>query len=390
MTTLKTMPKFLDCAARVMSEHSHRQDFKAKIGSIRISENTIKVTDDNDVKHDLVLTRDGFKSLFQGRIGFPVKSILSEMIMPGTRDCIISDLIRSHRHDDVYMRCGGGGVEAILGGDYTRLDNFDICRQLIVMQDDGEIPADIRAESFYLSVDARSMHMRLVAPEWQFSIGDDPYYGAVVIQNNELGRGTFEISSAIQRRACENMAIGQHLVDVTHRWKQEEEFIDALRNGMMGVLGAVGEMRDYMAEMHNVPVKYPIEMLERLLSDLKMPKRAHDDAIDYLAEQTRQESMYDIVQAITFGTQNVSVQKGRAIPNWVRRTSIERNAWDVAKSIRSAHSEGVPPEDFYMDPSLKIMDKIAQYLSDKSSQYEGEAQTALMDSASEILTIEVE
>ena len=379
---------FQQTASEKVIPYGKRDDIKMTVGSFAGA-----MADDMQViNHDgqqLVLTEEGFKGFVTGRLDLNWKTFQNPALTMLTRQAMINDVAAAHADDELLVRHHDNTIDTILSSGYSTIDNYDIVFQMMRLQLTGDIPAvdQLFLERFSLSPDRRRLHMRLIAPEvWNFDLGDDPYYGSVVISNNELGKGALTIDAAVQRLACINYSIGEPLVKVTHRWQNENDFIDALRTAMTDVTTAVGVMEQGLHRMKGLELGYPNQMLTKLIGDMGMSDKAAVEARDYFANEGGR-NMYDAVQAVTHGVKEMS--KTKSPTRWDRRVNIERQIWQSATAFCDMADEGVEIETQYLSPETKLKHMIADFLEGKADRQSVKgAQKALHEASQEVLVLD--
>jgi len=327
------------------------------------------------------------KALVHERGGFPWKAFSHPALTLDLRRGLLENL---GSDKEVLLRLRDNTITNVFSADYSVIDNFDVAEAMIRLQLNGDIPGidDLLVEKFFLSNDNRRMHMRLVAPNaWSFNLSDnDPYYGSIVISNNEGGEGSFTVQAAVQRLACFNYQIGETIVSAEHRLGNGDDLGGTIGKAFDSLGGAIGRMKDSLANMMDVSVRYPNKMLEKLIEDLALPNKAAIEARDYLVGNLENRNMYEVVQAVTWGSQQLS--HGRSDTRWARRTGLEANLWNVSLDTLRAVGDGIDIEALYLSPEDSIQQAIATYLRNKAMVVDGVAHEVLDTTANEVAVMD--
>lgn len=347
----------------------------------------------------VILTGGGFKSLVKDRLGFgPAASIFEDASIPTNLKLELMRHKASCVSDtEVVIRTRGfetPAVEAVLSRQYSQINNWDIVDELAILVSTGDLPDDLQAPEFALTDGGRYMTIRFISKDaWTYEVGDEPYYGVMVIQNDEFGGSQFSVSGAIQRLACTNYVIGGTLASHEHRWNGVSEFGALLRSAAGGITGAHDFMTGRMEDLHQIQVAYPEDMLSYMLDQLKVryqKKVVARRAVQYLEEEGG-DTAYDVIQAVTFATQTLSLQHGRSVPRWPERNRTEQEIWQlVGINFFDLVGDGNSADDIYMSGDLSLKDQVANLLRDKARGYEETTASALEEAAGEVLALETE
>lgn len=329
---------------------------------------------------ELVLTTSGFRQVGKmlGLTGPQMSVFNHPEVRDGTKVEFLQQVALSQEDRGIQVRVNGNRIDGIVSEEYSFFDNQSMMMSLWQMQQAGDIPEDVEVMRSYLSPDARSMNLRLVAPDsWNFKIGENgstaPFRGTLIVRNNELGMGSFAAQSAITRNSCTNTTIGKNLFAVNHRFATENDFYNELAKAVGLVKEWSGEMRDALESMRAIPIEAPMLIFEKIGEELGVPKYAmtgDNGAIKYWEEEGEQSTLYDIVQAISAGTRELTAVRGRRTPKWDRRDVLEGGIWDVAIALQALHQNGEPVEDWYLAGDRGIRERAALYVEGFSTKIE--------------------
>ncbi len=361
-----------------------------------------------DTYHTLDLETQAGRRVVLGKRGF--SSLITDHIFPGqfyglrmmndphvsaeTKMAILKDRVSSIPDDrssvilktNITKHAGLAVTDAVVGGNEPIVANWDVVDALMEIKG-GLLPDDIQVESSYIQPSGRYMQLRLISEAgWTFRVNGDPYYGAFVVENNELTT-SFSASSACQKLACINYAIGDHVADHSLKWGGYSEFREVLAGGAGKLSEAFEFMRGRHENMLAIEVRYPGEFMAMILAELKIKdQKTISAANDHLLSG---DSMDDVLQAITFATQHITSRS--RLNQWTRRATLEGAVWN-ALGVNAVNqvNEGVAVDDLYMNDDLRLRDAISAFLKIRSAGYTGEASKALSLSADMVFDVEVE
>lgn len=392
-----------DIQQRVQASHpgnTFRCSIAELVGRLAFSEGKFTTgINVNDQDIPLVLTGDGFKSLVKDRLEFgPSAAIFKDAsISTDLKLALISAKAQGLGDTKIVLRTRGFNtphIEAVMSRQYSQIDNWDIVDELARMVKDGDLPADLQAQEFALANGGRYLTARFISKDaWTYDVAGGPYYGVLIVQNDEFGGSQFSVSGGIQRLTCANYAIGQTLASHQHRWDGVQQFGELLRSAAGGIAGSHSFMTGRMEELCDVQVSYPEDMLTYMLDQLKVRyqrKVVARRASQYLEEEGGN-TAYDVIQAVTHATQTLSRQHGRSAPRWPERNRTEQEIWQmVGVNFFDLVGDGNSPDDIYMSGDLSLKDQVANLLRQKAQGYEEGTALALKEAADEVLTLETE
>jgi hypothetical protein len=361
-----------EMADKVLAASAHKTDFRVGLHEFVAGMDDIATV--NNGVDEYVLTPNGLKNLMKDRLKINPVTVLHPDVNPANALAVVRDIALAQENREIQVRCAGQNVEAIVSGEYSFFDNATIVTALLSMQMQGDIPEDARVMSSYISRNARSLEVRLVAPEdWSFVIGENGssanFNGNLVIANNEIAQGGFKAQVAITRNDCLNTTIGKSLFDVTHRFAQYQEFYDALIKGVGQVKGWSEEMRDMLESYQAIPIESPMLIFERIGEELGVPKYAissnkgQGGAVEYWKGHGEGGTLYDVVQAVSAGARVMTdIATTRREPKWEKRAATENGLWTLSEALHSMHNEGQQIEDWYYTGDQGAIEKAARYV----------------------------
>jgi len=283
-----------------------------------------------------VITPQGFKELVQDRLGFPAPAMLALDDAPELQIEVMRHLTEKNGDRKVLVRTQGTQITGVLGRDYLLLKNNAVLLTLEQMVLRGELPEDAQVAKFHLSQNGREMWLRLVAESWSFFLGDgkkDPAYGGLSISNDEQGKRSFQARALLARVSCFNYTLAEAAIKTEHHFAGLGDFTAALIGAAGGVGDFAGRMRDQLHDLKGHPFINPLAVFEKAMKDFGLPAYVKDRAKEYWAKQTEQATAFDIVQAITYGTQAFAEGIGRRPANWLKMEAVEALALPLANQI---------------------------------------------------------
>ncbi len=360
-TQLKTLEEVSEDVLFQTSLHNDRQVSLSQFVQAMTSPETVV-----DGGEELVITPQGFRSL-AGMINIPSNQaglLQNAALSDRTKLAVIRDMASVTPDKGLFCRVNGDHIDGFVSDEYTFFDHRSIILALLHMQSQNLIPDTARVMSYHLGQDSRQFNLRLISPDdWSFVVGrGDEFNGNLIIQNNELGSGSFRAKCAITRNECTNTTIGQNVFNVNHRYATFEKFMKALHDAV----GQVGEwahqMGQGMEQMQTIQVESPVLLFEQIGEKLGVPQYAmtgDTGAVRYWEDQGEGHTLFDVVQAVTAGTQAIT---DRRTPRWDRRDMFEEKIWAVAESLISMHENGEPVEDWYLTGDVGIRERAARYV----------------------------
>lgn len=343
---------------------------------------------------EVSLTPHGFETLVKDRLDFgPAFKIFGDPnIATANKLALIQDKANSlvGPAKDVYLKATADrSITAVLSREFSQIDNWDIGEALETLIQEEVFPPDLEGHSLYLH--NGYMNLRLVSRGvWTQDYGNDPYYGAVVIENDELGGTAFRANFAVNRLACTNYSIGEEIAAAQHRWGGKDDFLNLLRGGAAQVEEVFNFFDGRFARMREITPDYPNEMLLHVLKKVGMSQKYLRQEAEAYLDSGGGNSMYDVHNAVTYAIQAVSKRRGRKLPQWNYRTRVEREAFTLGVDLINKISEGYTPEELYLTPEVSLLDRVSTYLRQRAEQFEGETAETLTEVADQVLVFDME
>lgn len=271
-------------------------------------------------------------------------------VSEATRNSYIQDKLRSGWGDkEIVVRASGDALDGVVSTHYNYIDNSTLATFITQFSIDGVLPpfTEMYTSAFHMSKGARNLSMRIVSPDhWTFQNGDT-YYGGVLITNNEIGMGAVTVQPAIARVSCFNYCIAEDVFYVPHRENVSvEEVQHALERGFSQISHYSELMFNEIQKTKSIGVDQPRVIFELVKEQMKLPDYVQAAAIEYWENEGAGHTLFDVNQALTFGTQEL-IEKGdrRRKIRWEERDALEKELWGWTQDIVTMYQEGEDVND---------------------------------------------
>lgn len=303
---------------------------------------------------EFVLSPEGFAQLVKDRLAFPLATFNHKGLSEDTKMNILHDLVRGEKGQmPVVVRTSKGAdgkprVDGIVSSKYSFFDNRALATSILNLKNQGLLPES--AQFMTLGIAPRAVDMRLVSSDWDFTLGENGksqrFMGNLVINNQETGKGSLGVRAAVTRWECLNSTIGQSVFQMDHRYADYGEFLNMLGQSVTHIHKYADEMLEQLANFRNIQTASPMLIFAKVGEELGIPKFAMEGVEAYWKDQGQGDTLYDVVQSIAAGVQQVTAVKGNRLPNWGERARIEERVWDLALRLQEMHLDG-PGIDHY-------------------------------------------
>lgn len=352
------LPSFMDAAARIFTASAKNKD--ATVSATDMIEGYAGGSQFSVEDGEFTMSKQGFRQLGE-HIGFPSQAIAKLGNDPGLQKTVLRHVVAESNDLMLNLRVTGNNITHVLSGEHVLLKNVNIITELQEMISSGVLPPEdeIRVGLHRVDRDGRQFSMRLLAPDvWNYNIGNgrpDPVYGSMFIRNDEKGEGSFVSGAAIARIACFNWTIGKFQMQMQHRHADIGDFNAALRQTAGLIDGYSGEIANEMKSTRDHRLQKPELVFEKVAQRLGVPAWAMGSGRTYFDQETQAESVFDVVQAVTYATQDISAPAGRRKPKWDLRETVEQNILAVAQEIISGG------EDKFITTVSDVIIQLNQY-----------------------------
>lgn len=297
---------------------------------------------------EFVLSPEGFTQLVKDRLAFPPAAFNHKGITEATKLSMLGDLAKGERGlMPVTVRTskspsGQYQVDGIVSSSYSFFDNKTLAMSILNMHNQGMMPEN--TQFMTLGIAPRAVDMRLVSPDWNFVLGENGksqnFMGNLVINNQETGKGALGVRAAVTRWECLNSTIGSAIVQLEHKYADYQQFLNMLGQGVTHIKKYSEVMMEQMSNFRQIQTASPMLIFARIGEELGIPKYAMEGVEEYWRDTGSGDTLYDVVQAVTAGVQQITAVKGKRLPNWGERARIEENVWDLALRLREMHEDG--------------------------------------------------
>jgi hypothetical protein len=329
------------------------------VGSLNTKgDNWVSKTPDGE----MLISNSAMRQVVTDRLGGTISLFNDKDITPKLKhDYILQKAARLPDHE-VIVRASNGIIGAVLSDKYRLFDNRIIIGALLSFQAQGHLPGDdLQAHKLHISKDGRQMSLRLISPtHWNFKNGQ-PYYGGLAISNDETGHSPLVVSPCLARVACFNYCLAKSIVKV-HRY-DEEEMSNALFDGVTHITTYAEQMFERQQQMKGVKFDKP-EVLFRLIGEkMKLPEYVREATEDYWRQEGSGNSVYDVVQALTWGSQAFTDHSEKK-QRWADRDDLETKIWSWADDeVMNLHTSGGDINSIVNQAELVSRSKVLGVLS---------------------------
>lgn len=204
---------------------------------------------------------------------------------------------------------------AVLSEQYLPLGNAQL---LIGLQE--VLPGD--AKIHQARIYNRQMWLRIVAPEWYHDLGPGGNaYTGLIVKNDELGRSSLSIRVGVAVVNCWNYTLAeQPIFEHAHRWIAPLEVAKALGDGVNRLDDVANEISTKLVQWQDVEVGDPKLMLKAMFGEMNMPNYAAKAANEYWEGQGAVPTLFQVIQAVTYGAQKVTAGRRKM---WDNRERFE-------------------------------------------------------------------
>lgn len=312
-------------------------------------------------KEEYVLTPGGFQELLKDHLKAPASIFSHKRVKEATKVMILNDLVSGEKAQaPIVLRTskapdGRYQVDGISNARFEYFDNKSLATTILNLKNQGMLPDS--AEFMTLGIAPRAVDMRIISPEWDFTLGENGhsqrFMGNMVVNNNLKGTG---VKVAVTRWECLNSTLGSSVFDLQHKYADYNEYLEVIGQSVTLIKRYSEEMMGQMDEFRSIESNSPIALFDKIGKDLKIPSFVMKAVKAYWQDQGQDNTVYGITQAFVAGVQQVTAVQGSRLPNWGERARIEGQVWNMALHLRELHQDG-PGIDHYL-----VCDKCHQHL----------------------------
>jgi hypothetical protein len=335
-----------DGVAEILESAQTAIDFDTTLGEFVAGlQSTKKVVSENG---EFVLTSEGFNQLVKDRLTYPPSAFSHKGLTEATKLSMLGDLVKGEKGlMPITVRTSKGPdgreqVDGIVSSHYSFFDNKTLAMTILNMSNQGLLPDT--AQFMTLGIAPRAVDMRIVSGDWNFKLGENGhsqnFMGNLVINNQETGKGALGVRAAVTRWECLNSTIGSSIFQMEHRYSDYNEFLNLLGQGVSHIRKYADEMMEQMNNFRSIQTASPMLIFAKVGEELGIPKYALEGVEEYWRDTGSGDTLYDVVQSVAAGVQQVTAVKGKRLPNWGERARIEERVWDLALRLREMHEDG--------------------------------------------------
>lgn len=312
----------------------------------------------------LYLTKQSMIQLVKDRLGGIPALLNDKAVSERTVQSYLLDRVLSgHETKPLTFRVTGNHIDAVLTEQYAFYDNTRLMLLLAGFMNQGFLPEQLLAHSYYVSTGARELHMRLISPDnWNFRNGEE-YLGSLAFSNDETGLGKLTVSPALARVACFNYCVAQSTIAATHRFADVGELDAEIEKGVKHIHEYAKVMFERTVHSHDVEFERPETVFAQVGKALNLPDYVETKAKAYWLQEGQDRSLYGIVQAFTNGSQAMTnIGKGHRVPHWDDRNTLENKIWMWSENVLDRHQTGEDVNALFSSAELIQKSKVLEVL----------------------------
>lgn len=299
---------------------------------------------------EFVLSPEGFQQLVKDRLTFPPSAFSHKGITEATKLSMLGDLARGEKGMiPVTVRTSEGQVYRVDPSSRSYFDNKSLATTILNLHNQNLFPDN--TQFMTLGIAPHAVDMRLVSGDWDFTLGENGhsqrFMGNLVINNDPKITG---VRAAVTRWECLNSTLGSAVAQIEQQYASYEDFMGLIAQGVTHIRSYANEMMEQMSNFQEIQTAKPLLIFAKIGEELGIPRYAMQGVEAYWRDQGEKDTLYDIVQAVSAGVQQVTkVQeygengkrlKHVKLPNWGERARIEERVWDLALRLREMHEDG--------------------------------------------------
>lgn len=216
------------------------------------------------------------------------------------------------------------------------------------------MPSDVQVHRFHITPDGSDLFLRLVSPsQWNFG----EYFGGLAISNRELKDG-MKVRPGVAKVSCFNWCLRQNIF-------QPEDAAgvqDTILSGLNMITTFSNEAVAGMVRMGNINVQKIQSLFDLVASEMRLPDNVKSEMYKYWVQQGSGRSVFDVVQAVTWGTQALTDNTGRKRPRWADRDNLEEAIWGWSGEVMEQYSQGVNLDEMVANRELVKKSRVMEAL----------------------------
>lgn len=234
-------------------------------------------------------------------------------------------------------------VRGFVSEQMAETSNTGIVTTLGELYQQQELPKDVEAHRFFLSKDGTELFMRLISKTWNFG----PYFGGLAISNEELKSG-MKVRPGVAKVSCFNWCLRETI----YKPEDREAISNVLMSGLTMVSTFAKEGIARMEQMGSIEVNKINSLFDLVAQEMKLPDNVKSEMYKYWVQQGSGRSIFDVVQAVTWGTQALTDNTGRRRPRWSERDNLEEAIWGWSQEVMDEYASGANLDEMVANKEL--------------------------------------
>ncbi len=174
----------------------------------------------------------------------------------------------------------------------------------------------------------RKMSLRIVDEEWYHDLGSGgKALTAIVVENDERGKGGLSIRTGVTRVACWNYTL-DHQPVFSHQagFLHPNRLTDGIGTAIERLHSVAEAVSERLLSFHEVSVDDVQGMLRLMSGEMALPKYATEAAEEWWERSGAHPTLFWVVQALAFAAGEMTNRKQ---PQWSRREQVECQAFHM-------------------------------------------------------------
>lgn len=179
------------------------------------------------------------------------------------------------------------------------------------------------------NISDRKMMLRLVNENWYHDLGPGGRaYTAIVVDNDERGRGGLTVRTGVARVACFNYSLGhQPVFHHSSGFLHPQLLTENISTAIERLDEVSSEVANRMNKFHDVHIEDVQNMLDIMSGQMGLPKYVTNSASEWWEENGAVPTLFWVVQALAFGADALTKRKK---VQWTRREEVEYQTLEMA------------------------------------------------------------
>lgn len=286
-------------------------------------------------------------------------------VSPQVKQGYLIDLATAMGEKEIVLRSNNNVVDGLVSPRYKALDNDLVADSLLQIGVEGMYTTITR-------VDSRNINLRVISPDrWNFIAPHNTmYYGGVSIKNSELLGVGFSVNTMIANVSCFNTTLATNMINVNSLTGSRDQILEALLLAFANISEFARIMFEQMEYARGIEFSNPIAVFTKIARELKLNQKVQDSIEAYWTREGRSNSLFDVVQAVTWGSQRYTDDGNRMIParQLEVRDAAERNIWDLTLQLLDADAKGEDADQYMLDMQLVPKSSVLRIMADESEK----------------------